>query len=357
MTKLLFITQKVDKDSDVLGVYHRWIEELAKRVEKINVICLYRGRVELPGNVRVFSLGKEKLVKMDRRRLPYGLARIIYILRFWKYVWRLRKDYDKVFVHMNPEYVVLAAKFWKLWGKKIFFWYNHPLGGLKARIAIMFSKVVFYTSPSAFAARYKKARQMPVGIDAEMFRRIPDIQKKKNSILYIGRISPIKYLDVLIDAALMLDGENIDFTLTIAGAPGKKGEYEYQERIKKQAEPLTRKGKIIFIDSVSNYKIPAIYNAYEISVNLTPLGSFDKTIIEAMACESLIVTSNNAVAEVLPQSLCFREKDVSDLARALTGALQLSDEEKRNYGSQFRAYVIGKHDLDTLVTKLIKMLG
>ena len=87
------------------------------------------------------------------------------------------------------------------------------------------------------------------------------------------------------------------------------------------------------------------------------MGSFDKTIIEAMACESLIVTSNNAVAEVLPQSLCFREKDVSDLARALTGALQLSDEEKRNYGSQFRAYVIGKHDLDTLVTKLIKMLG
>jgi hypothetical protein len=35
MVKLLFITKKVDKDDDVLGVYHRWIEELAKKVQQI----------------------------------------------------------------------------------------------------------------------------------------------------------------------------------------------------------------------------------------------------------------------------------------------------------------------------------
>ena len=45
MSKLLFITQKVDKDDDVLGVYHRWLEKLAEKLDMIYVICLYKGRV------------------------------------------------------------------------------------------------------------------------------------------------------------------------------------------------------------------------------------------------------------------------------------------------------------------------
>lgn len=343
--RLLFITQKIDKDDDILGVYHRWIEELSKKVEKINVICLYRGKVELPDNVRVFSLGKES-----------EQSRIKYLFRFYKYIWKLRNDYDKVFVHMNPEYVVLGGKFWKLWGKKIYFWYNHPLGGLKARIAIMLSKIVFYTSPSALASRYKKSQQMPVGIDASAFRRFPEIKKKKNSILYVGRISPIKYLEVLIDAAMRLDEQSIDFTLTVAGAPSKLSENAYAEEIKQKAAPLIQKGKVIFLEPVPNYKTPELYNAYEICANLTPSGSFDKTIIEAMLCESLVVASNDAVADILPQLLQFREKDSLDLARAFIGAFQLSEEEKRNYGAKFRAYVLGRHDLETLVKKLIKML-
>ena len=59
--RLLFITQKVDKDDDVLGVYHEWIAGLAEKLEKVSVICLYRGRVELPDNVSVYSLGKEEI--------------------------------------------------------------------------------------------------------------------------------------------------------------------------------------------------------------------------------------------------------------------------------------------------------
>ena len=156
---------------------------------------------------------------------------------------------------------------------------------------------------------------------------------------------------------MALDNKNIDFILTIAGSPSKQNEYEYQEKIKKQAEPLVRKGKIFFIGSVPNYKAPELHNAHEICVNLTPSGSFDKTIVEAMACESLVVASNDAIADILPQSLRFREKDALDLTRALADAFRLSDEEKRNYGIKFRAYVMAKHDLNMLVMKLIKVLG
>ena len=343
--RLLLITQKVDKDDDVLGVYHHWIEELAKKVENISVICLYKGTAELPPNVQVYSLGKED-----------GISRIKYLFNFYKYLWQLRGKYDRVFAHMNPEYMLLAGIFWRSTGKKPILWYNHPMGDLKARIAISLAERVLHTSPFAFAARYKKAVLMPVGIDTNLFKKISGIAKKPKSILYLGRISPIKFIEVLIESAFILDKEGVDFFLTIAGEPSKESEIAYANSIKRSAEPLVKKGKIIFTKGVPNYKTPELYNAHEICVNMTPTGSFDKTIIETMACESLVIASNKAISDVLPRPLFFEEKNAADLARALKSALNLSGREKEEIGTGLRKYVLGRHDLGALIERLSEIL-
>ena len=57
--KLLICTQKVDKNDDLLGFFHAWIAEFAQNCEGVTVVCLFRGEVDLPENVRVLSLGKE----------------------------------------------------------------------------------------------------------------------------------------------------------------------------------------------------------------------------------------------------------------------------------------------------------
>ena len=57
--KLLIITQKVDRNDPILGFFHRWLEEFAKNCEQVTVICLYKREYNLPGNVKVLSLGKE----------------------------------------------------------------------------------------------------------------------------------------------------------------------------------------------------------------------------------------------------------------------------------------------------------
>jgi len=343
--RILFITQKVDKDDDVLGVYHRWIEKLAEKFEKINVICLYRGRVELPENVKVYSLGKEN-----------GRSRLKYLFRFYKYLWYVRNDYEKVFVHMNPEYVILGAKIWKLFGKKIILWYNHPMGGLKARIAIALSNRVFHTSLFAFAARYKKAKLMPVGIDTETFRRIPGKNPIPNSLIYLGRISPIKNLDTLIDAANILCDEGVNFSLTVAGAASKPSEIEYEKRIKTKAKRLVDNRLVTFPGPVPNYKTPLIYNTHENSINLTQSGSFDKTIIEAMACGILVTTSNKSVQSVLPPACFFKENDAVDLAKKLKTLLAMPSNIKTRWAAEMRKYAVEKHSLNKLVEKIGELL-
>lgn len=366
--KLLFITQKMDREDGILGAYHRWVGELAKKTEEISVICLYKGSVELPSNVRIYSLGKEEfatkyekntnILKKSFSYIRKNLVfRSLYLLRFYRYIWRLRHDYNVVFTHMNPEYVILGGILWKLLGKKIIFWYNHPLGNLRARVAIAFSRTVLHTSPEAFAARYKKAWRMPVGVDTDFFRRRPEILKKKNSILYIGRLSPIKNLDILINALLFLDKKGVDFRLTVAGEPSKASEQNYAKRIKKQAASLVDRGKVKFIGSIANFKTPELYNANAIFVNLTSSGSFDKTIIEAMACEVPVIASNQTLLEFFEpdfqKRFIFAERNAEDLAVKLGDLLKLTDRELAGIGAKMRQLAVENHDLKKLIDKLM----
>ncbi len=349
MARVLFITQKVDKDDDVLGVYHRWIERLSEKVGEIKVVCLYRGRIDLPPNVSVYSLGKES-----------GQSRLKYVFRFYKHIFGLRKNYDVVFVHMNPVYIALGGCFWKLWRKKILLWYNHPLGNFTAKIGIKLADKVFCTSSYSFSAKYKKTEIMPVGIDTDLFRPMLEVPKENSRILFLGRISPIKKIKILIEAAKILDGQNMDFELLIVGSAASQKDKEYELELKETASDLIFRGKIIFQPSVPNYKTPEIYNSSNIFVNLTPTGSFDKTILEAMACGLPALTSNKMVGSLLPEkyrnTCVFKENDPTDLAEKISFLFSLDNLEIKKMGEQFRGLVLTNHSLDVLIEKVLKYL-
>lgn len=259
--KLLIITQKVDRNDPVLGFFHRWIEEFAKNYEKVTVICLEEGEHHLPENVEVLSLGKEK-----------GKSKAEYLSRFYRYIWQERNNYDAVFVHMNQEYVLLAGDIWRLMGKRVYMWRNHAKGSLLTRLAVILSNKVFYTSPQSYTAQFKKSVRMSVGIDTDFFKPDPNVTRIKNSVLFLGRISPVKKVLEFIDWV-----KSSDYTVTIAG-PILAEDKEYGEKVKAE---LTEKMK--YMGAVSQEEALKLYQSHEIYANFTPRGSMDKTIIEAAA--------------------------------------------------------------------------
>src|SRR3990172_2831557 len=91
--KLLFITQKIHQNDDDLAFVILWIKEFIKQGIDVRVICLEKR--DFDDSFPVYSLGKEK-----------GYGKIVRIIRFLKFIFTL--DYDRVFVHMNPEYVTLG---------------------------------------------------------------------------------------------------------------------------------------------------------------------------------------------------------------------------------------------------------
>jgi len=337
--KVLIVTQKIDADDDLLGFFYGWVEKIAKKFQKVNVICLQGARHYLPENVQVWSLGKET-----------GKSKIKYIYNFYRYIWKMRNEYDAVLVHMNKEYVILGGPFWLLWGKKIFFWYNHRAGGLMAKMAGWFAHTIFFTSPFSYFAKSSKAKLMPVGIDTKIFIRHPEVEKITKSILYLGRISPIKNLDLLIKSLGLLRKKTNDFSLFVVGASGENDQ-NYLASIKQQIVDLKIDKQVFFLGNVPNNKTAAVYNRYQIFVNLTNSGSLDKTIFEAMSCETPVLVSNRYFVNSLPPECFFKENDAGDLMNKLSYFLNRPHAELAKTGIKLRDYVIKNHDLDKLVEK------
>jgi len=345
--RLLLITQKVDREDAVLGFFHRWLEVFAEHAEHVTVICLEKGTYQLPKHVNVFSLGKES-----------GATRFKYILRLYQYIWRERKKYDSVFVHMNPEYVVLSGWLWRLLGKNVALWYNHAKGGFQVRVAALFAQHIFYTSPHAYARVFKQAQQMPAGIDIEKFT-IADskfqIPNSKFQILLLGRISPVKYVEVIVRALAILDERGIDFVASIYGDPTKR-DHEYYKKIRAQTQSLEKKGKIIFHKGVANHETPAIYSTHDVFLNATPKGSFDKTVLEAAACGTIPIVCNESFSDIFPKELFFKEGNSQDLAVTMELLFTFPQKQREEIGNELHKKIVQKHSLQKLVKQITAIL-
>jgi len=341
--RLLITTQAVDLDEPVLNFFHRWIEELAKRVESIEVICLKEGEHHLPANVRVYTLGKPSSATTS---LGF-IARIKYTLRFLSFAWKLRDTYDTVFVHMNPEYIVLAGWFWKLSGKKVALWYNHPARPWSLVVASWFADIIFHTSPYAASAYYAQAKRMPAGIDTDVFKLIP-VERDRSEAYMQGRITPDKRVHVAL-AALRELRKSTDARLTIVGPLLNP---VYAAELKQEYASELASGAATFAGSKRNSETPALYSAAGVAINLAEAGHFDKTVLEPMACETPVIVGSPAFAGLIPEEWVVDGTDSHALAEALARLIALPEAEYRALGSHLRAGVVREHSLTALADRL-----
>ncbi|KND50589.1 MAG: hypothetical protein AB202_03850 [Parcubacteria bacterium C7867-007] len=338
--KLLFVTQALDLDDPTLSVYHGWAEGLAKRADSLIVICLKQGRHALPANVQVYSLGKEK------GRAPA----FVYALRFLSLVWRLRNKYDRVLVHMNQEYLLVAGLVWKVLHKPTYLWRNHYAGSWVTDVAASFCKKVFCTSKDSYTAKYKKTILMPVGVDLERFMG-PEIEgRMRSSILFLARMAPSKHPEMLIEALLILKKKGTSFTATFAGSPLPEYEY-YYSWLQQRAQREFPDRSIVFTPGVPNAETPHLFHTHNIFVNCSQSGMFDKTLFEAAASGCLVLARSEDFEERAGSEYYFT--DAESLAERMGAMLEDTSQETKRAHMQSIAKAEG---LDTLMDRLIAVI-
>lgn len=342
--KLLIVTQKVDKNDDVLGFFHDWIKEFSKNLEKLTVVCLQKGEYDLPENVRVFSLGKE-----SSSRRSNIVRRLSFSFNFWNYIWRERNNYDAVFVHMNPEYVILGSLLWKFLNKKIGIWYVHKSVDLKLRLAEKLTDVIFSTSPESFRIFSKKINFVGHGIDVDKFNLV-DSYESTADIISVGRISPIKNYEVLIEAAKMIKDRGRKIIVQIAGGPVLDSDRIYFKNLNEKIREYGLVESFRFIGSIPHSEIQDFYKKGRIFVNFSGTGSIDKAVLEAMASGLLVLTSNEAFRGILDDRY-FTSNDplvISEKLIKLMGS---------NPDANLRKYVEESHSLKSLIRKILNIYG
>ena len=177
------------------------------------------------------------------------------------------------------------------------------------------------------------------------------IQINWNQVLYLGRISRIKNVDIIVKAFAEAVKNNPSARLLIVGDV-VSSDMGYLDEIKNMAVELSLGDRIQFHPAVSNTETVKYYNESGISINATESGSFDKTIGEAMACGQIVLTSNsNLVGQIDPRCL-FKEKDIADLAQKLNAILALDASQKEALASSLKEYTRENHCLTKLLEKI-----
>jgi glycosyltransferase involved in cell wall biosynthesis len=334
--KLLVFTQTIDKNDSVLGFFHDWVAKMSEKCESIEVICLSKGDFDLPKNVTVYSLGKEK-----------GVSKLGYIKNLYSYLNLIKGSYDKVFVHMNQEYVLLAGIYWKIKRIPVYLWRNHPKGSLVTQMAVFLSKKVFCTSTASFTARFKKTIIMPAGINLEMFKPSEGIVRKKYSVCMVGRLSSIKHNELALEAINRLVKQGVQVSLSLVGGFLDRDK-DFVDRLKKYVIDNNLGTVINFVGPKTLNDLPEIYSSHEICLNLTEAGSFDKTIVEGASCGAIPLVSSQSFSGLLPD-ICITENSANEIAESIKKLLDPAEQIKIQRDLQ---NFVQNQSLSTLVNKL-----
>jgi len=146
-----------------------------------------------------------------------------------------------------------------------------------------------------YGADASKVSLVPCGVDLSVFR--PLDQKTVRSrlglngekiLLYVGRIEPLKGLDLLVETAAQMDTEE-GVRVIVVGAD-VNGNREI-DRVKLLAKERNLEDQIEFVGQVNHTDLPLYYNAADVCVVPSYYESFGLVALESMACGTPVVAA------------------------------------------------------------------
>ena len=146
-----------------------------------------------------------------------------------------------------------------------------------------------------YGADAGKVSLVPCGVDLSVFRPLDRDSVRARLglngdkiLLYVGRIEPLKGLDLLVETAAQMDSQD-GVRVMVVGAD-VNGDREL-DRVKQLARERDLEDKIDFVGQVDHKELPLYYNAADVCVVPSYYESFGLVALEAMACGTPVVAT------------------------------------------------------------------
>ncbi|MBI5221392.1 MAG: glycosyltransferase family 4 protein [Candidatus Magasanikbacteria bacterium] len=197
-------------------------------------------------------------------------------------------------------------------------------------------------------------------VDTEIFSKkivsatdlgLPDFDKK-NILLFVGNLLPIKRLDLIFEALHKLSDPNL--VLIVVG--GGYGQANYQALIKK----LSLEKSVYFVQSVKDPRILVkYYSLAAVTVIPSDYESFSLVALESLACGTPVIASRlSALQNKIDPAVngfLFIPGDSQDLADKIKDFFNFSRERREQFGQNGREGVVGKFSMQKHLEDLLKV--
>jgi glycosyltransferase involved in cell wall biosynthesis len=339
-----------DADDPVLVFTTTWLRALAPHFESIDVVTMRKGRLDLPTNVTVHSLGKEE-----------GRSEPVRALIFYGSLLRLtaHRRYAVCFAHQAPLFSVMAAPVLKARGIPTVMWYAHGSTPTILRVAEKVVDQVVTSSPEGFRLSSSKVTVVGQGVDTSFY--VPNRHRQRATppftLVCAGRIAPVKGLELLVAAVEILAGRLGQDALHVCLiGPILPQDRAYADELRADIARRRLDQIVELVGSLTIEDLLREYQAADLLVNTSRTGSLDKVVLEAMSCCTPVVSSNPPYERILAtvdRRLFVRRATAEAIAEACETVLRMPPEMRLQLGTALRCVVVEDHSLERLANLLV----
>ena len=344
MTKVIFVTQKLDPGHPLLGATVAKVRALAARVEEVVVVADGVAEGVLPANARARPFGAASRAGRGARFAAALAAEL-----------RPRRQRTAVLAHMSPIYAVLAAPLARPLGVPVLLWYTQWHAGRLLRAAERVATHVVTVEHASFPLASRKVVPIGHGIDVGAYSCRPSGAAGGLRALALGRYAPVKGYAAIVDAARLAVAAGADVRLEIHGPVSNERELRHRRELERLVRASGLDGRVVLHDAVPPAAVPELLAGADVLVSNTVRGAADKVVLEACASCVPVLAPAHAFAGLLPDELRFPGDDAAALAERLRELAGRDPRERGELGRSLRQRVVDRHSVDSWADAVVRV--
>jgi glycosyltransferase involved in cell wall biosynthesis len=191
-------------------------------------------------------------------------------------------------------------------------------------------------------------------VNTSLFKNWCNNSYDPKTVLFVGRITPIKGIELVINALNLLDKE---ITLKIIG---QVENYDYFKSLKNLVRRNNLQDRVNFLGTVAHEELPEHYSSALTLVLSSLYENLGGVLLEAQACACPVITTvTGGTAEVLENGktgflLSSRSsKEIAEAINLLANDLSLRD----RMGVDARRFVESKFSVEQYIDRIIRSYG
>jgi glycosyltransferase involved in cell wall biosynthesis len=194
-----------------------------------------------------------------------------------------------------------------------------------------------------------RVRVIGHSIETDVFDSPAPVRQGPLRLLTLGRTSPVKHHDTIIEAMRLATARGASVTLRIVGPSNSAAERSHRRELERQIDGSGLAEIVSLEPGVDRRAVPGVVADADVVVSATQAGSADKAVFEAMASRRPVLVSSPVFASLVegfPVPLGFRGDDPVELADRIVSVERLDGPSLASVGDELRQRVVNGHSID-----------